>query len=967
MIRCYDIYRIHDNPILEGATVSFKRLIAVLIVALCLISLFSSVIAQDDGGDFIPDAPASEHISILEWSPDGKTIAVGMYIDTCNNPMNNYSIRLLNAETLETISQLGDSHTCSTTYLDWSPNSRYLVTSYAGEGADVWDTSTGKKVGQMQFSAVGSNTNKWSPDGTKIAGIDEGSPSVTIWNPFGSGDVLTEFDVGSTSSFDWSPDGERIATSYKDGIKIWDAHKGTLIQTMVGRAVSHIEWSPDGKKIASRAGLIDIFIWDVASGYISTDYDFHDQLVTQIAWSPDGQYIANASEDGKLLVNMNREDVLEIVRSQSPIYAVAWSPDGSQLAYAGQATGNVVQIIPFMPPIVPTAAPSSSTAINYLENEVYTVKWSPDGRWIAVSGGERYCDYPATDSRSIRIFDSQTGHLAKKFNINCATDNFDWSPDGQKLLSVSNFAYIWDVEKEKLIMTFPVKMQGVIVAAWSPDGDKVLFSSPNNFAYIYDIDTGLPVPGALSGIVSGWSPDGTKVVSGYRSTGDLSIKSLMDEPILELPNPADIYIRNIDWSKDGTKIVANRDDNSIRIWDALTGQVLLTWSVPTVVDVRFSPDGQKLATSSLSGKIQVWNADTGKLLDTFTNPDAVYSVTWSPDGSQLAYAGQATGDKIQMISFTPPVVATAVPSSATARPYVEDEVYSIEWSPNGRWIAVSGGERTCNYPATDSTSVRIFDAKTQQLAKRLFGMSCTSTSLDWSPDSQKLVAVNIVHDFAYIWDVEQEQLSMSFPLNMQGVGTANWNPTKDIIAVSSPTNFIAFFDPAKGQRLPDMQSVLGAIGEWSPDGTKMVSGSQESGNLYIQDIASGETPMILPSALDTGTYNMSWSQDGGKIASSNTAGSVRLWNAITGDTLLTWSVPDIIDVRFSPDGQKLATTSLNGKVQVWRVDTGKLLDTFANSYAIYSVTWSPDGSQLAYFDKDTATLHIVEPSFALKK
>jgi WD40 repeat protein len=70
----------------------------------------------------------------------------------------------------------------------------------------------------------------------------------------------------------------------------------------------------------------------------------------------------------------------------------------------------------------------------------------------------------------------------------------------------------------------------------------------------------------------------------------------------------------------------------------------------------------------------------------------------------------------------------------------------------------------------------------------------------------------------------------------------------------------------------------------------------------------------------------------------------------------------LTDARLSPDGQKLATTSLDGIIQIWDINTGYQVDSFIISAPIYAVGWSPENTELAYFDKISNTLQIVVPS-----
>ena len=80
-------------------------------------------------------------------------------------------------------------------------------------------------------------------------------------------------------------------------------------------------------------------------------------------------------------------------------------------------------------------------------------------------------------------------------------------------------------------------------------------------------------------------------------------------------------VRSVSFSPDVMRIVSGSDDNTVRVWDAVTGEVISTFMGHggPVNSVSFSPDGSRIVSGSDDNTVRVWDAVTGEVINTLTD------------------------------------------------------------------------------------------------------------------------------------------------------------------------------------------------------------------------------------------------------------------------------------------------------------------------------------------------------------
>jgi WD40 repeat protein len=263
-------------------------------------------------------------------------------------------------------------------------------------GVKVWDAATGKELLALKGEADGVESVAFSPDGGRIAAgssarwDDKGHllrpGRVKVWDAATGKELLTLTDhAGGVKSVVFSPDGQRIAAIdegvpqsmfsnkprdpggyvHPPGIKVWDASSGELKLTIVGHWVGSpqmffssfilpvklVVFSPDGRHIVSAAGtnqpdvrvVGEIKVWDAATGREILSLKKHNGPrghIYGVALSPDdqrivaacgGRFLEEKFGEVKVWDAFTGQEKLSLRADTVAVLGVAFSPDGQRI------------------------------------------------------------------------------------------------------------------------------------------------------------------------------------------------------------------------------------------------------------------------------------------------------------------------------------------------------------------------------------------------------------------------------------------------------------------------------------------------------------------------------------------------------------------------------------------------------------------------------------------------------------
>ncbi|MBO0719933.1 MAG: PD40 domain-containing protein [Blastocatellia bacterium] len=499
-----------------------------------------------------------------------------------------------------------------------------------------------------------------------------------------------------------------------------------------------------------------------------------------------------------------------------------------------------------------------------------------------------------------------------------------FSPDGKRLatVSVDHAVKLWDVATRLEMLTINRDL---------PDGNQHVTGDPGN--KLWEATTAKEKTNLNGYVVHpsvAFSPDGKKLLTGGSDCNARVWDAVTGQVLLTLGGHSKA-VYSVAFSPDGRRLATASIDHTVKLWDAANGDELFTLNGDSIVtSVSFSPDGKRLATGSGDSAIRLWDVDTGKILLTLKgHSDVVGSMAFSPDGKQLASGSYdntvklwdaATGKKLLTINGH------------------SDIVYSVAFSPDGKRLATASQDRT----------VKLWDTSIGQELLTLKGHS-TVFSVAFSPDGKQLASGSDDHT-AKLWDVAAGNESLVLRGHSHGVFTVAFSPDGKRLATGSDDRKVKLWDLAAGQELLVLRGhLLGVYSvAFSPDGKRLATGSDDR-TVKLWDAVTGQELLALKGHSES-VHSVAFSLDGRRLATASMDHTVRLWDAATGEELLILRghSAGVFAVSFSPDGKRLATGCGDGIARLWDTETGRELLTLRGHLRfVTSVAFSPDGKRLA--------------------
>lgn len=369
-------------------------------------------------------------------------------------------------------------------------------------------------------------------------------------------------------------------------------------------AILVVKFSPDGRQLATGSGDTTVRIWDLNTETPRFTCPGHTNWVLNLEWFADGRQLASGSMDNTVRVWDPATGLLlsgPLKGHTKWITCLAWEPvhlNSERPLLASASKDGTVRVWD------PKAKVTRMTFSGHTSS-VTSIRWGGGGMSV-LSKYPRGVIYTASQDRTIKLWDPATGvqimslagHAHWVNSIALSTDYvlrtgpFDYTC--QKLESIPN---VQETAKERYIQA---------LKASDPEGAERVITGSDDFTMYL------------------WKP--------FQS----------NKPIERMTGHQKL-VNHVQFSPDGRLVASASFDNSVKIWDGLTGKFVrnLRGHVGQVYQVAWAGDSRLVSSSSKDSTCKVWDHRTGKIkVNLPGHLDEVYALDWSPAGDKVASGGK---------------------------------------------------------------------------------------------------------------------------------------------------------------------------------------------------------------------------------------------------------------------------------------------------------------------------------------
>lgn len=732
------------------------------------------------------------------------------------------------------------------------------------------------------------------------------------------GTVLEASDFDLVQSLAFSSDSQLLATGGFRTVKLW--RRNTLAKQVlagVSPGAKSSTFAPAGKRLASVVNGTGLELVDLATGQSHRFLQAHAAEITALLWLSD-QRLLSADATGKLLITEADKYQTVPLQTSEGLAAIGQLTVLGQHVVALDQAGKVYQLFTDAGKSLVDAATAADMPVKVEPIAVPEVVTA-----LAVTSQPEPTLLLALESLVVRrvSLDKTAGKIETlgEFKVDARAQEIEVSPDGQTVLTISTAgqAKLWKLASGEALASLDRDYRGTLQfrarqrdAARQTGFIALLATQLTELqkASAAEVEAHKKVLESRDQANTALATKNTELATAQAATSETekalaAAQQRVTELTAELETKRKAATEAETKRKEAETLLAQREQalataadgvsraaQRIADMEKLTSQeketlVKVETEVKTLEAGAAAPPALSGAFSSDSGLVVIGGGDhtvrayqttQGSPLANLTGASAAWGLVTSAENELLSVTadGRVVKWDLQLRWALEHAIGTPEESPFS------DRVTALDFSPNGRWLAVGSG------PPSRAGEVLLIDVPTATVAKNLGEVhSDTVLCLRFSPDGRQLASGG-ADKLCRLWQVENGQPLRAFEGHTHHVLGLAWHNNGQRLATAGADQSIKIWKVESGEQ---ERTIAGF-------------GHEVTSVEFV-----GDTPQLISVCAD---------------------GKVKLLNSDDGKTVREFAGASdaLYSVAISADGKKLTAGGQAGKVWSWNVEDGKLIE-----------------------------------------
>ncbi|HUX53023.1 MAG TPA: S41 family peptidase [Williamwhitmania sp.] len=441
------------------------------------------------------------------------------------------------------------------------------------------------------------------------------------------------------------------------------------------------------------------------------------------AISPDGKTIAFTYKGDIYTVQSTGGTAQQLTTNPAYDFMPVWSPDGKQIAFSSDRYSN------FDIFIMPSEG-GAPTRLTFHSNSEYPSGFSPDGKNILftahIEDSPENAQFPTSTLTELYSVPAVGGRITQI--LTTPAENAHYSFDGTKIIyqDVKGYENKWrkhhtsSVTRDIWIYDTKTGKQSKITNFIGEDRDPVFSKTEGDFFYLSEKN------GSFNVFETSLSGDAEAKQLSFHKSNPVRFLTSSNNDLLCYGYNGEIYTLKAGTEPQKVNITINSDDIEPPVeYSDISSQA---------TELAISPSDKEVALV-IRGDIYVTSVDYSTTKRITNTPEQERSVSFSPDGRTLLYAGERNNSwniyKTTIVSKDEPLFVAS--TLLKEEPVVEtaEETFQPQFSPDGKEVAFLENRTTLRAINLESKKVRtILDGSYN------YSYNDGDQYYDWSPDGK---------------------------------------------------------------------------------------------------------------------------------------------------------------------------------------------------------------------------------------